>query len=370
MFIDAGFDGGNIDVVSISQGAEIALNIRKDTKSDHAQWFYFRVLGAKDQSCKFSILNAGEAAYPEAWPDGSVVASYDGADWFRIATQFDGTVLAFAHDCPSETLYVALSPPYPLARHHDLICRALASDHCDLVTCIPSVENRSVEVLRIGSHDETAPKVWIIARQHPGEPMAEWFMEGLIDRLIDSSDQVSADLRAKATFYLVTNMNPDGSSAGNLRTNAAGVDLNRAWATPNSSPEVGGVLNLMDTTGVDLFLDIHGDEEFRFAFAAGCEGNPNFTPQMAQADAAFRQAMHAANADFSVRNGYPLDAPCAANLSVACNQVGERFGCLSLTIEMPFKDNADRPDPRAGWGTQHSVKLGHSTLDAITQFLS
>jgi hypothetical protein len=25
--------------------------------------------------------------------------------------------------------------------------------------------------------------------------------------------------------------------------------------------------------------------------------------------------------------------------------VGERFGCLSVTLEQPFKDNANLPDP-------------------------
>jgi murein tripeptide amidase MpaA len=197
--------------------------------------------------------------------------------------------------------------------------------------------------------------------------MAEWFMESLIDRLTDPLDQTSASLRSKCTFYLVPNMNPDGSIAGNLRTNAAGVDLNRAWAEPSlkTSPEVAGVLSLMNARGVDLFLDIHGDEEFRFAFAAGCEGNPSFSPQSAQTDLNFRDALHAANPDFSVENGYPLDAPGEADLSVACNQVGERFGCLSLTIEMPFKDNAKRPDPQRGWGIDHSMRLGRSSLDAI-----
>lgn len=367
MFIDAGFDGGNIEVVSISDQAEILLNIRKDTNSDHAQWFYFRLLGGKNQHCNFVILNANKASYPEAWPDGSVVASYDGTDWFRIATKFDGTQLTFAHDCSSDTLFVALSPPYPLQRHHDLICRALTSEHCNLAASIPSVENRGVEVLQIGSRDSAAPKVWIIARQHPGEPMAEWFMEGLIDKLTDPLDRTAVYLRFKCTFYLVPNMNPDGSIAGNLRTNAAGVDLNRAWAEPSlrTSPEVAGVLSLMNASSVDMFLDIHGDEEFRFVFAAGCERTPSFSSQSAQSDLNFRNAFHAANSDFSVKNGYPPDAPNAADLSIACNQVGERFGCLSLTIEMPFKDNAERPDPRRGWGTDHSIELGRSVLDAI-----
>ena len=34
--------------------------------------------------------------------------------------------------------------------------------------------------------------VWIIARQHPGESMAEWFVEGLLERLIDEADPVTA----------------------------------------------------------------------------------------------------------------------------------------------------------------------------------
>jgi murein tripeptide amidase MpaA len=157
MFIDAGFDGGNIEVVSISDQAEIFLNVRKDTDADHAQWFYFRLLGGKNQHCNFVILNANKASYPEAWPDGSVVASYDGKDWFRILTKFDGTQLTFAHDCPSDTLFVALSPPYPLQRHHDLICCALTSEHCNLAATIPSVEKRGIEVLQIGSQDNAAP---------------------------------------------------------------------------------------------------------------------------------------------------------------------------------------------------------------------
>ena len=30
-------------------------------------------------------------------------------------------------------------------------------------------------------------------------------------------------------------------------------------------------------------------------------------------------------------------------------QLAERFGAVSMTLEMPFKDNADLPDPVYGW---------------------
>ena len=46
-----------------------------------------------------------------------------------------------------------------------------------------SVEGRDIQLLRKGSGAEGQRKVWIIAQQHPGEHMAEWFMEGVIERL-------------------------------------------------------------------------------------------------------------------------------------------------------------------------------------------
>lgn len=88
-------------------------------------------------------------------------------------------------------------------------------------------------------------------------------MEGLIERLQNPQDAEIATLLAEAEFYLVPNMNPDGAYRGHLRTNHAGQDLNRAWQSASSerSPEVLFVLQHMQRIGVDLFLDIHGDEE-------------------------------------------------------------------------------------------------------------
>lgn len=50
--------------------------------------------------------------------------------------------------------------------------------------------------------------MWTIARQHPGETMAEFFMEGFIERLLDETDPVTRKLRRAATFYCVPNMCP------------------------------------------------------------------------------------------------------------------------------------------------------------------
>ncbi len=41
------------------------------------------------------------------------------------------------------------------------------------------------------------------------------------------------------------------------------------------------------------------------------------------------------------------------------------FGCVSLTLEMPFKDNADAPDEVFGWSPARCRLLGRASLDAL-----
>ena len=86
--------------------------------------------------------------------------------------------------------------------------------------------------------------------------------EGLLGRLFDVADRASRALLERATVFCVPNMNPDGSAAGFLRTNAAGANLNREWLDPTAafSPEVLCVRDAMDESGMDLMLDIHVDE--------------------------------------------------------------------------------------------------------------
>ncbi len=202
--------------------------------------------------------------------------------------------------------------------------------------------------------------------------MAEWFVEGLLPRLLDWQDPLSRALLDRATFYVVPNMNPDGAVAGNLRTNAAGANLNREWQTPSltNSPEVLLVRDKMLETGVDLFLDIHGDEALPYVFVAGCEGNPNYSPRLAGLEQLFKQAFMQASPDFQIEQGYALDAPGQGNLTMATNWVGQQFDCLAFTLEMPFKDNANLPDDDYGWNGQRSLRLGEAILHPIYQVLN
>jgi len=372
MKISSHFDAGSIEIASLEQFDDIQLNIRKDNASDFAQWFYFRLQGAAYQYCQMKFLNAGQCAYPAGWQDYQAMASYDRINWFRVPTHYDGQVMTIEHTPLANSIYYAYFEPYSNEQHLNLIGQAQGSGLCQVTDLGSSIQGRDINLLTIGHEVESDLKVWIIARQHPGETMAEWLVEGLLSRLLDPQDPTSRALLDRATFYIVPNMNPDGSVLGNLRTNAAGANLNREWLNPTAerSPEVLAVRNKMHETGVDLFLDIHGDEGLPYVFVAGNEGIPNYSPRLAELEESFKHHLLLASPDFQDEHGYAKKAPGQADLSMATAYVGSQFDCLAYTLEMPFKDNANLPDDDYGWSGQRSLRLGEAMLAPIYAVLN
>ena len=365
--ISTQFDGGNIEIVDISDPTNIQLKLPKDNAAEFRQWFYFRVQGVAYQNLGINFINVKESAYPEGWEDYAAMCSYDRLNWFRVPTNYENGILSVNHTPLANSVYYAYFEPYSYEQHLNLLGNSQSSGLCQIDDLGSTLQGRDINLLTIGNQAASDLKIWIIARQHPGETMAEWFVEGLLGRLLDDQDPTSRALLDCATFYIVPNMNPDGSFLGNLRTNAAGANLNREWLDPSldRSPEVYYVREKMQETGVDLFLDIHGDESIPYVFLSGNEGIPSFNTRLAQLQQQFVQAFLAASPDFQNKYGYEKDEPGQADLSIATAYVGETFNCLAYTLEMPFKDNHQWPDDDYGWNGQRSLRLGEAILSPI-----
>ncbi|MBD8238717.1 M14-type cytosolic carboxypeptidase [Pseudomonas fluorescens] len=371
--ISTDFDSGNIQVLDASDAYQLLLAIKPDTQSHHFQWFHFKAEGMHvGHTHTFRLSNAGGSSYKHAWSGYNAVASYDHINWFRVPTRFDGEILHISLETREKHAWLAYFEPYSRARHDWLIDQALKDAGTQLLATGKSVEGRDIQLLRRGKGGEGRRNVWIIAQQHPGEHMAEWFMEGIVERLQQDGDAEMKKLLAAADLYLVPNMNPDGAFHGHLRTNAMGQDLNRAWqsASQDRSPEVLFVQQQMERYGVDLFLDIHGDEEIPYVFTAACEGNPGYTPRIKALENRFRKHLSGLTRDFQTVHGYTRDLPGEANMTLACNAVGEKYDCLSLTLEMPFKDNDDRPNPKTGWSGERSRQLGKDVLSTVADMVT
>lgn len=371
--ISTDFDSGNIQVLDASDAYQLLLAIQPDTRSHHYQWFHFKAEGMHvGHTHNFRLSNAGGSSYKHAWSGYNAVASYDHVNWFRVPTRYDGEILHISLETSEKHAWIAYFEPYSRERHDWLIEQALKYASTKLLATGKSVEGRDIQLLRRGKGGEGRRKVWIIAQQHPGEHMAEWFMEGIIERLQQDGDAEMKQLLAVADLYLVPNMNPDGAFHGHLRTNAMGQDLNRAWqsASLEISPEVLFVQQQMEQYGVDLFLDIHGDEEIPYVFTAACEGNPGYTPRIEALEKRFRSHLSALTRDFQTTHGYTRDLPGEANMTLACNAVGEKYDCLSLTLEMPFKDNDDAPNPKTGWSGERSKQLAKDVLSTVADIVT
>jgi murein tripeptide amidase MpaA len=369
--IDANFDSGNIEVLSVS-GASAKLAIRKDHMSEFKQWFHFRVSGAAGRELELKITGLDTSAYPLGWPDYNCRVSEDREYWAAAPTtcamdEGDGTITV-RYTPASDIAWFAYFAPYSMDRHHDLVSEAAASEGVSYQRLGETLDGQPIDYLSFG---EGELQVWLTARQHPGETQAEWWMEGMLEQMTDPADTVARELRKRCTFHVVPNCNPDGSRRGHLRTNAAGVNLNREWETLSAekSPEVLAIRNKMDETGVGFAMDVHGDEAIPAVFLAGYEGIPGLTDEHYDGFVRYEQILERRTPDFQTEKGYPESKPGEANMTMCTTQVAYRFKCPAMTLEMPYKDNDDAPDAEQNWSPERCKQLGKDCMGALLEWL-
>jgi len=461
--LTSSFDGGNGELISCHTAADgvvvFHVAISKDPftpgtdNKHHYQWFQFSLSGVAGKTCSIVIDNASEVSYPSAWgthsDDGGTVAKFDAhfafvesveavdvadaSSWQRArGTVYDsaaGTLSWTIDACEKDTVVCSFFPHYSEARHLDLVadCAAridtlvaagsLRSDST-VRTIATTVRGRAVECVVVAGRKERAHdgvlldqvNVWIICRQHPGEPQAEWWADGFLRQLLatttaeEETENVNAVaarelLQSGIRFFVVPNMNPDGSVMGHLRTNSVGANLNREWAptvkaeydapTLARSPSVLAVLRECDDVAQtpSIFLDVHADEELPFNFICGPEGCPCWNDPRAgpplRALHEYFGAAYRVSSGGALRGwngapyGYGLEAPNEGNMHVCSNQIAERYsaatGCLGITLEQPFKDVLQEGTDPVGEATSATPTMcrefGRAALPAIRDAL-
>jgi murein tripeptide amidase MpaA len=406
--ISDAFDGGNgkLNRIEIINGQlTVYVDIRKDPFTQlenvqHSQYFNFRSCiqnmdnndaALNTRLVKYVLSNAGDVSFPAAWEGSTIFYSsnpWEPSSWRRkLDTTYDANkkelFWTHNHDSSSKgSIYFAYFPPYSYERHLSLISKCEAAPLATVESLGQTLDGREIECIRVGDGHKVC---WIIHRQHPGETMAEFYAEGLLTRLLGldkdyAVDGMVKDVLKMYTFYIVPNMCPDGAARGYLRTNAGGQNLNREWCSTGSkedgesyyeaptlerSPEVYHVLKKMDETGVDAFLDVHGDEALPFNFLAGSEGCPNWSDRLKTLHGAFLAQYSRTNSDMQSAIAYNPEQPGQGRMNVCSNQIAVRFDCLAATLEMPFKDCLSNPDPERGWNAARAAMLGASVLEPL-----
>ena len=221
--INANFDSGSILVETVESDS-VTLRLRSEPFTEgtdrrcHAQWFYFRSSQVKGRNVTYRVVNAGESSYPAGWKNYKTCASYDQESWFRIQdTSYDDVngVLQWKHLSTQDTVWFAYFAPFTYERHQQLVAKSAMSPLCSLRVLGLTLDHRPIDYLIVGTGEM---HLWVNARVHPGESMAEWFMEGFIGALLDETNKAGEALRQQATIHAVPNMNPDGTVRGHLHS--------------------------------------------------------------------------------------------------------------------------------------------------------
>jgi murein tripeptide amidase MpaA len=218
-----------------------------------------------------------------------------------------------------------------------------------------TVDGRDLNVVVVGD-PAAEKKVWIIARQHPGETMAEWLVEGLLGALLDQANPIARSILEKVLY---------NRAEYESRWRCAWQSAHECWRC-QSEPRMDDAITGNQPGSIPRkkqdsrnrlrsVLDIHGDEALPYVFVAGSEMIEGFTEKQAKEQQVFVDSFCAASPDFQTKFGYEASKYNEDMLKLA-KYIGHTFKCVSLTLELPFKDNANLPDAnRMGWCSQYQT---------------
>jgi len=383
MKISKNFEAGSIEVVSIINPLQIQLALRRDTQSCTKQWFYFELSTDSRELHRLHIVNADKASFPDGWDNYQVLASYDQKSWFRVNTWYADGELVFEVSPSEQRIFFAYFVPYTQAQHQALVRKVKLHEYMDHSLIGYSIENKPIDLFTVGTPSKEKKRIWMIARQHSGETMAQWFLDGVVSALTEQNKQLH-DLLQKFVFYLVPNMNPDGSICGNHRTNSAGINLNRVWGKlgQEGSPEVQLVSQAIDDKGVDVFFDVHGDEGLPFNFAM-VEKRDAFGEL-------FKEVLLELTGDFQTQydyNNQPGEcktsccrmseessscgvSACGAASGKATEYISNKYHCPAILLELPFKELENRERESEIWTDKECQRYGRNVLLALNKAMA
>ncbi|CAE7030298.1 unnamed protein product, partial [Symbiodinium sp. CCMP2592] len=378
--VDTDFEGAAVEVMQIA-GNLVQLRLLPDGGGRHpkpktgtgrhcsggrhpGQWFYFRASRLTVGELYHFRLDVSGARAWRSYKGYEVCASYTGDRWCRcLGTLYDSEARMLFWDLKAEasSCFFAYFEPYGLDQLESLLKEA-ADAGAERRTMGRTTDGRSIDalcfpagLLQTGREPAGEPAlVWITCRQHAAETQASFFAEGVVRSVL------SEPLPLSLAIVLVPNVNPDGSVRGHTRENAQGVDLNREWrpkadySQNGRSPEVSALQAAMLDTGVDVHLDVHGDEAADTAYSY--PGLPRF-----RAPAHVAKLFDELEAELHSRSGgFYVPRPGSGSARTAAFWTGTQFGALSLTLEMPYKDSEQRKA-----SSESCRRLGGVAVDAI-----
>lgn len=317
------FESGNLRRAIQVFEDEYDLILQPDVNTTtYVQWFYFSIENMRtDVTYRFNILNMEKpsSTFNEGqrplmfsekrftwsnfgWLRGGHDICYFKNSYKRVSTgrkRKDGGsgyyTLSFSLRCPHDDDRVYIANCYPYS-YSDLIGflkklqERRSLDDCLMVQSLCTTQSGNLTPLltitslkKDGEYctaDEILQRgvVVISARVHPGESNASYMCKGVIDYLLDATNEQSQYLRDHYVWKVVPMLNPDGVVNGNHRCALSGKDLNREFINPDRllNPTIYHLKEavrhwkMSEGRNVMLYGDFHGHSRCRNFIIFAC----------------------------------------------------------------------------------------------------
>jgi hypothetical protein len=259
----------------------------QDKRNRQANWYYFRVDGAKGKSITLDLVNlVGEYNYKPGTHavtrNTRPVVSSDDRKWEHLAPdslQWDDAEkrLRIRITPQTDRVWIAHCPPYTGRHLAALLEGVRKSGDAKVEDAGKTAGGRAMPLITITNDRLPAANkkvAWLLFRQHSWETGSSWAGEGAIRYLLSPE---AAALRDRVIWKIFPMADPDGVARGGVRFNVNGYDLNRNWdsvdvkAVPpeNKLPEITAqkkaIYQWLDAGGrVDFFLSLHNTESSEY----------------------------------------------------------------------------------------------------------
>ena len=238
------YDGASIDILKIDNSNNETIVSPKKENNKYSNYFNFTIINDENIEGKIYIKNLNKLMYnnnqiPNIYFKNN--DEYKIIDKKRIELIENNVVIKIYK---KETIELTSYPKYTLN---------------ELSIFMNSVKNVNIhykdkiipEIIFGNSNDNI---ILIIARQHPGETISSYFIEGIIKGIIDDSEIVKEN---KIIIFPIVNIK--GVKNGNHRY-VDGIDYNRIWNTSKRVKEIDYIKKTISENKIKMFVDVHCDE--------------------------------------------------------------------------------------------------------------
>jgi hypothetical protein len=349
------FEGGNLMNVTFISGNysghrhyTAEMNYSTGTGYDTYQfWFYFGMNNTANKTIQLEITNClQEDEDNNRWDRVKATYSFDNnLTWYRTTnTTTPGSNYTFQYDSANnnyqinvtpgenEEIFLASNYPYPYTRFmKDFLLSKNSSRFANVSLLGLSENGRNVTMITITDsnyNDSEKHKVFILGGQHVcGEEQGVWNSRGIIEYLLNETNETAARLRQDYIFEIVPLMDAFASVTGRGRYSLNWLDPNRQWNSTESDNllPVNYTKKEIETFDPSIFLDLHGMITY--------EDNKIYYPNGGQSEESLMDNI----SQYWLETGSRLSQSTKGLASVAIN---DEFGILSLTIETAISDTS------------------------------